>query len=66
MVLTAWSGTLLFKEIDPFFAIYSLGSEVRPWMAYASLALLLSAAVFLPGDPRFAPAQEQTDREQTG
>lgn len=49
VVLTAWSGTLLFKEIDPFFAIYSLGSEVRPWMAYASLALLLSAAVFLPG-----------------
>jgi polyferredoxin len=47
--LTAWSGTLIFKEIDPFYALYSMGSDLRPWPAYAFLALLATVALFHPG-----------------
>jgi len=49
VALTAWSGTLIFKEVDPFFALYSLGSNTRSVVAYGILGILLCAALFLPG-----------------
>lgn len=49
VVLTAWAGTLVFKQIDPFYALFSLGAEVLPWPAYGLLAVLLLGALFHPG-----------------
>jgi polyferredoxin len=45
VALTALAGTLLFKEIDPFYALYSLGSDPRPWPAYLILGALLAGAL---------------------
>ena len=35
----------MFKEIDPFFALYSLGSQRVPWPAYGLLAALAAGAL---------------------
>jgi polyferredoxin len=40
---------LIFKEVDPFYALYSLGADLRPWPAYVFLALLAAGALFHPG-----------------
>lgn len=49
VALTGWAGTLVFKEVDPFYALFSLGSEVLAWPAYAVLAALLAGSLFHPG-----------------
>ncbi len=45
VALTAWSGTLVFKDVDPFYALYSLGSERVAWPAYAVLGAVLLGAL---------------------
>lgn len=49
IALTGWAGILIFKEVDPFFALYSLGAQRQPVGAYATLAVLFLSALFLPG-----------------
>jgi polyferredoxin len=49
VALTAWAGSLVFKEVDPFYALYSLGSDLRPWPAYAFLLVLALGAFFHSG-----------------
>lgn len=47
--LTGWAGYLVFKEVDPFFALYTLGSATAPKTAYAVAGLLLAAGLAVPG-----------------
>jgi len=49
VLLTAWDGTLIFKQVDPFYALFSLGAEVLAWPAYALLGSLLLGSLFHPG-----------------
>ena len=49
VALTGWAGFLVFKEVDPFWALYSLGADAAAWTAYAVLGGLLLGSLFHPG-----------------
>jgi len=47
--LTGWAGYLVFKEVDPFFALYTVGSAAAPVGGYVVLAVLAAGALVVPG-----------------